>query len=178
MPSSVLSRPLVDEYAPYFARYISLVPAGDLVAVYERQLAELPALLARVGESGSTYRYAPDKWSIREVIGHLIDAERVFSYRATQFSRSDGRALPSFDQDVWTPLGEYDSRSLADLVEEWTAVRRSSSTFLRGLPSAALERRGIASEMEFSVLALLCLVPGHVQYHIDRLQTDYSAAFE
>lgn len=177
MPSSVLSRPSTNDYAEYFGRYISKVPAGDLLAIYELQLAEFPALLARVSQERSTYRYAPGKWSVREVVGHVIDTERVFTYRATHFSRSDPSPLPSFDQEHWTPLGEYDSRPLADLVEEWIAVRRNSLALLRGLPAAALARRGVASENPFSTLAMLCLIPGHVQYHIERLPVDYALAF-
>ena len=177
MPHQVLQRPAGDEYAPYFARYISLVPDGDLVAILQEQLTELPALLARVGEARESFRYAPGKWSVREVAGHLIEVERVFTYRATQFAHGDARALPGYDQEAWVPLGAYDGRTLADLVEEWTVARANTVAMVRGLPEGALARRGIASEMEFSVLALLCVMPGHVQYHMLRLPVDYSAAF-
>ncbi len=177
MPATILLRPSADEHAPYFATYISMVPAGDLVSVYRTQLDSLPALLAGIGDARAGYRYAPDKWSVREVVGHLIDTERVFSYRATQFSRGDSSPLPSFDQDAWVPHGHYDSRALEDLIEEWRDVRRASLSLVRGLPSEALARRGIASNMSFSVLALVCIIPGHVAYHVTRLPTDYAAAW-
>lgn len=177
MPARISSRPAATDYAEYFDRYISLVPTGDLVSVYEKQLQALPALLARVRPEHETHRYAPNKWSVREVVGHLSDTERVFSYRATHISRADAHPLPSFDQDAWTPYGEYDSRTLADLTDEWITVRRCTLSLLRNMPAAGLERRGIASDRPFSVLALLCVIPGHVQYHMEHFQSDYSAAF-
>lgn len=177
MPDAVFTRPTPDEYAPYFARYIALVPPGDLVAAYEGQLRTFPALLERIGDEYSTQRTAPGKWNIREVVGHLADTERVFGYRATQFSRGDARALPSFDQDAWIAIGGHADRLLPDLVSEWSAARRSTIALLRGLPRAALARQGVASDMTFSVLALLCVIPGHVEHHVARLREDHPAVF-
>jgi hypothetical protein len=176
MPIAIATRPLPDEYDPYFARYISLVPPGDLVTSLDEQGDALAVLLRQIGPSGELHRYQPTKWSVREVVGHLIDTERVFAYRATQFSRGDHRALPSFEQDSWLPFGEYDARSLVTLLEEWRVVRANTSALARHMPSAALVRRGIASEMTFSVLALLCIIVGHVEHHLARLPIDYRAA--
>ncbi|MCC6242416.1 MAG: DinB family protein [Gemmatimonadaceae bacterium] len=178
MPASILARPAITDYAPYYDNYIKHVPAGDLVAFAESQIHELRALLAGVTEAQSRFRYAPDKWSLREVIGHLIDPERVFSYRATAFSRGDAGALPSFDQAAWAPMGAYDDRGLDELLDEWETVRRATVALMRYMPEAALHRRGIASTVDFTVLALLFISPGHVGYHLDLLQRDYLDALQ
>ena len=177
MPDIVAARPSVEDYAPYFARYVTLVPDGDLVEILRSQEHTLSRLLERVDPAREAYRYALEKWSVREVVGHLIDTERVFSYRATQFSRGDMRPLPSFDQDAWLPFGEYDARSLRELLDEWRAARANTLALLRHMPAPALRRRGIASDMEFTVLALLSIIAGHVEYHLARLPADYRAAF-
>jgi hypothetical protein len=173
MPESVLVRPASADYPEYFGRYISLVPAGDLVEIMTTQIATLRALLEPVGEEGAGYAYAPGKWTIREVMGHLTDTERVFAYRATAFSRGDAQPLPGFDQDAWLPFGKFAERSLVDLLDEFADTRRSSLALLRGMPTEALDRRGIASGKEISVLACICNLPGHVSYHIDHLQKHY-----
>src|SRR6476620_2194115 len=148
MPASMLARPSSADYPEYFGRYISLVPAGDLIEIMTTQIATLRALLEPVGEKGAGYSYAPGKWTVREVVGHLTDTERVFSYRATAFSRGDTQPLPSFDQVAWTPFGQYDSRTLADLLDEWTDTRRSTIALLRWMPDDGLARRGVASGNE------------------------------
>jgi hypothetical protein len=176
MPDSIVARPGDTDCAPYYQSYIRAVPAGDLIAIARQQLPELGSLLAGLTDEQSQFRYAPDKWSIREVLGHLIDTERVFSYRATAFSRADRSALPSFDQAEWAPYGRYHERPLADLLEELTAVRHATVALMRGMPEEALARRGIASEREFTVLALLTIVPGHVEYHRQLLERDYVRA--
>lgn len=173
MPASVLVRPTSADYPDYFGRYISLVPAGDLVEIMTNQIATLRELLEPIGEEGAGYAYAPGKWTIREVIGHLTDTERVFAYRATAFSRGDAQSLPGFDQDAWLPFGKFDERPLVDLLDEFTDTRRSSLALLRGMPEEALNRRGVASGKEISVLACICNLPGHVNYHIDQLRRVY-----
>lgn len=173
MPTIIPARPSIADYAPYYDHYIKHVPAGDLIAIAELQIQELRWLLAGLSDAQSCFRYAPDKWSIREVVGHLIDTERVFSYRATAFSRGDVGALPSFDQAAWAPMGEYHQRGLAELLDEWEVVRRASLALMRYMPDAALHRRGVASNVDFSVLALLCISPGHLAYHLQLLKRDY-----
>jgi hypothetical protein len=177
MPRIITERPLVSDYAPYYGKYIRMVPEGDLVAIAEAQVEELTRALVPVDDGRSRFRYADGKWSIREVIGHLTDTERVFSYRATAFSRGDAQPLPGYDQALWNPLGEYDDRDLSELVDEWIAARCATVALMRYMPAAALTRRGIASQVEFSVLALLSILPGHVAYHIERLRHDYLEAF-
>lgn len=178
MPTAILVRPAITDYAPYYDNYIQHIPAGDLIAFADAQIHELRALLANVSDAQSRFRYAQDKWSLREVIGHLIDTERVFSYRATAFSRGDAGALPSFDQAAWAPMGAYDERGLGELLDEWETVRRASLALMRYMPEAALHRRGVASANSFTVLALLCISPGHVAYHVHLLQRDYLSALQ
>jgi hypothetical protein len=173
MPASITARPSDDEFAPYYARYIRWVPNGDLLEIATKQVEDVSALLRPLSPEQWQHRYAVGKWSVLEVLGHLIDTERVFTYRAAVFSRQDPAPLPPFDQAAWTPFGEYDARESAGLIAEWETTRRASIAFMHGLPVRALARRGVASSVEFSVLAALCVAVGHVSYHLDSLRRDY-----
>ncbi|MCC6243391.1 MAG: DinB family protein [Gemmatimonadaceae bacterium] len=173
MPASIVERPAVDEFASYYGRYIGLLPDGDLISIADKQIDELTVLLAPLTSSQWRHRYAPGKWSVLEVLGHLIDTERVFAYRAMAFSRHDPAPLPAFDQAAWIPHGAYDARQPAEVLVEWIATRRASIAFMRGLPAHALASRGVASGLTFSVLAALCVPVGHVNYHVQRLHHDY-----
>ena len=178
MPQIVLNRPSADEYAEYYARYISKIPAaGDLVTIMIEQIASLNALLRPLDPVRAGYRYAPGKWTVREVLGHLIDVERVFGYRAASISRGDPAPLPSYDQDQWLPLGRYDERMMPDLLDEWEAARRANIALLRAMPVEALDRRGTASGVEMSARALIHIPVGHQNYHVDFLRDKYRAAF-
>ena len=173
MPATVLARPAAADHHEYYSAYIARVPAGNLVEIMASQIATFSGLVARVPAGKAGHRYAPGKWSVREVVGHLTDTERVFSFRATAFSRADPSPLPSFDQAAWNPYGNYESRALDDLLSEWTDARRATVSLLRSMPEEALQRRGIASEFEFTVLALICIPPGHLEYHIAQLEDLY-----
>jgi hypothetical protein len=173
MPSSVLVRPTAADHAEYYSNYIRLVPGGNLVEIMSAQIPALRALLERVGDADAGRRYAPGKWTVREVVGHLTDTERVFSYRATAFSRGDQQPLASFDQAAWNTFGAYDDRTLPDLLDEWTDTRRSSLALVRSMPAEALVRRGVASGKEITVLACISILAGHVNYHIDHLRDHY-----
>jgi uncharacterized damage-inducible protein DinB len=173
MPHSLLARPAADEYASYYANYIRLVPAGELLAHLEQQRTLVDRRLRTLSPERAGYRYAPDRWSVRDVLCHLTDTERVFTNRAITFARGDRAALPSFEQADWAAHAEADHRSLDDLLDEWHAQRAATIAMVRGLPDAALDRRGIASGVEFSVRALLHIPPGHVSYHLDHLASAY-----
>ncbi|MBL8960144.1 MAG: DinB family protein [Gemmatimonadetes bacterium] len=173
MPASVPDRPAPDEYAPYYARYINRVPTGDLVALLAAQVATFRTTFGAAAEPRAGFRYAPGKWSLREVIGHLIDTERVFTFRAISFARGDQHPLPSFDQDAWVPLAHFDARPLDSLVEEWSMQRAATIAMVRGLPDDALLRRGIASDVSFTVRALLHIPHGHLEYHVEHARTHY-----
>jgi DinB superfamily len=173
MPMTVFDRPSAGENAEYYDSYISLVPPGDLLVVMSDQVMALDTLLRPLSESAAAHRSAPGKWSVKQVVGHLIDTERVFSFRAIAFARNEVARLPSFDQDAWVAAADYDARTLASLLDEFAAARRASLSMIRGLPGAALLRRGVASDVEFTVRATLCILPGHVEYHLVRLRGQF-----
>ena len=140
-PQAKLSKPNADEYASYYEKYVSLLPAGDIVATLRTQLDSTLALLGAIDETQAGGRYAPGKWSIKELIGHLIDSERVFAYRAMTFARNDQTPLPGFDQDPYVANGDFDSRTLADLADEFAHLRRCTALFFQSLSEAAWNRR-------------------------------------
>jgi uncharacterized damage-inducible protein DinB len=173
MTASLIARPGTDEYAPYYGTYIGKVPDGDLRSMLSAQLAETLALIRSIPEARGGHRYAPDKWSIKGVLGHLADSERIFSYRALRIARGDATPLPGFEQDDYVPAGGFDDRTLRDLAEELAAVRQATSHLFAHLDPAALERRGTASGKPISVRALAYIIAGHELHHVGILKTRY-----
>lgn len=173
MTAAAVPRPGATEYAPYYGRYIDKVPEGDLLRTLEGQARETQALLAGLSEAKALHRYAPGKWSIKEVVGHVADAERVFSYRALRFARADRTALPGFDENAWVPPGNFDARSLKDLAAELDAVRRATVALFRGFDAAALARSGVASDNPVSVRAIAWIIAGHERHHVALLHERY-----
>ena len=173
MPASLISRPAEDEYAPYYGRYISRVPDGDLYSMLSSQLTDTLALIGAIPEPRGTHRYAEGKWSIKEVMGHLIDTERIMSYRALRFARADQTPLPGFEQNDYVPPGGFDRRTLQDLSEEFAAVRQATLHLLRHLDPAALTRSGTASGNHVTVRALAYIIAGHELHHVEILKTKY-----
>jgi hypothetical protein len=168
-----IPRPTAAEYAPYYGRYIDRVPEGDLLRTLEDQARETQALLARLSDAKALHRYAPGKWSIKEVIGHVADTERVYAYRALRFARADATALPGFDENAWVPAGNFDARSLKDLAAELDVVRRATLALFRSLDAAALARRGPANDNEVSVRAIAWIIAGHERHHVALLHERY-----
>jgi hypothetical protein len=160
-----MPRPEPTEHAPYYGKYIALVPEDDVLAALESEGARTLALLRGVPDEEANRRHPPYTWSVKEVVGHLADAERVFAYRALRFGRGDETPLSGFDQDAYVPAGEFDRRPLADLAEEYAAIRRSSLTLFRGLPEGAWGRRGVANDNAISVRALAYILVGHERHH-------------
>jgi uncharacterized damage-inducible protein DinB len=172
-PSTLATRPGADEFAPYYARYIDQVPDGDPLATLEAQLADTVALMDRFGEAGSLHRYAEGKWSVKDVLGHLADAERVFCYRAMAAARGETGSLPAFDENAWVANANFDARSLASLLGEMTAVRRATLALFRGMTEAELARRVVANNVPVSARALLWIVAGHERHHQGILRERY-----
>jgi len=158
------TRPESNEYAPYYDKYISLVPEGDILVTLEKQLPATLALLARP-ESDGDFRYAPGKWTVKESLGHVIDAERVFSYRALRISRNDKTPLAGFEQDDYVKYGPFSRCTLARLVDEFGSVRKATVALFRALDDAAWTRRGVASNNEVTVRALAYMIAGHELHH-------------
>jgi hypothetical protein len=173
MPATLHARPAAGENADYYNAYITRVPGGDLLRIMRDQIGELHATLATVDAVTAARPLAAGKWSLAQVIGHLIDTERVFAFRALAFSRNEPAALPSFDQDAWVAAADYAMRTLPDLLAEFTTVREASLAMITAMPEQMLTRRGVASGVEFTVRAALCILPGHVAYHIDHIRTHY-----
>jgi DinB superfamily len=172
---AIINRPESGEYAPYYGKYVSLVPHGDILFTLEKQLPDTAALLARP-ETDGDLRYAPGKWSVKESLGHVIDAERVFSYRALRISRNDKTPLPGFEQDDYVKYGPFGQCSLAALVDEFASVRKSTVSLFRALDETAWTRRGVASNNEVTVLALAYIIAGHELHHRRIFRQEYFAA--
>lgn len=173
MTRALITRPATDEYAPYYGTYIGKVPDGDVRALLSSQLVETLALIRSIPESRGGHRYAPDKWSIREVLGHIVDSERIFSYRALRIGRGDATPLPGFEQNDYVPMGGFDARTLSDLADELAAVRQATTLLFAHFDRAALERRGTASGNPVSVRALAYIITGHERHHVGILKTRY-----
>ena len=165
--------PDVSEYAPYYHRYIALVPAGDFQQLMHAQVGQLEALLAPVSDAHGQRAYASGKWTLKEVIGHLADTERVFGFRALHIARGDVNPLPSFDQDAWAPNGQSNAQSITALLGQWRSARLANSAALAGMPEEALVRRGVVSGKECSVRALYHILPGHVLHHVALIREHY-----
>jgi len=165
--------PVAGEYAEFYAAYVSRVPAGDVVGTLREQLAETLTLLRGVDPSRTTTGYAPGKWSIRDVVLHMADTERVMAYRAMRIARADTTPLASFDENAWTPIAGANARTMDSLLAELEAVRRSTVALLDGLPAEAWGRRGTASGKEVSVRALAWIIAGHERHHVAVIRDRY-----
>lgn len=173
MPDTYDTAPAASEHAPYYGRYVSRVPSGDIIAALERQGEETFQLLNGLSPEQADFRYAPGKWSIKEVIGHLTDAERIFAYRALRFARGDDTPLAGFDENDYTPAGEFGDRSLGDLVADLRAARASTVALFRGLPATAMTRGGEASGVHVTVRALAWITAGHELHHVTIMRERY-----
>lgn len=170
------ARPAADEYTPYYGRYVERVPDGDVIATLERNARDTAAFLRSPElQARAEHRYAPGKWSVKEVVGHMADAERVFAYRMLRFGRADTTDLPGFDENAYVPAGEFAARTLDDLVAEFLAVRAATIPLIRGMPQAAWTRRGVASNNAISVRALAWVIAGHELHHRAVLEERYLA---
>lgn len=174
MSELALPRPGDEEYPRFYGRYVALVPDGDLVQTLSDQLYETVALLTQVTPERERYRYADGKWSVREVVGHVVDTERVFLYRALSLARGDPAVLPGMEQDVWALNSNADDRPLSELLDEWRAVRRGGVLFLGSLDPAAGARTGGVSGHPITVRALAWIVAGHERHHRNILRTRYA----
>jgi len=172
-PGVGITRPDSSEYASDYERYVSLVPEGDIVTTMSRQLDSTVALLGGLDEAQANKRYAPDKWSVKELVGHMIDSERIFAYRALRFARNDQTPLSGFEQDDYVRDAAFDGRTLADMTSEFEHVRRANISLFQSLSPDAFSRRGPANELEVSVRALAYIIAGHETHHMEVLKTRY-----
>lgn len=168
-----MNKPEQDEYAEYYDRYISLVE-GDVLPMLDGQPAELRAIFAALPEEKGTYKYAEDKWTLKEVLSHLIDGERFFAYRMLRISRGDKTPIEGFEQDDYIENSNANSRSFDELLDEFDLQRRSNMLFVRNLSDEATQRLGTASGYTVSVRALVYIMAGHVRHHVKILKERYS----
>lgn len=167
-----IPKPAPDEHAPYYAKYIALT-ADDALPQLQEQIAATLRLLAGVPEERALHRYAPGKWSVKEVVGHLADAERVFAYRAMRFARADHTELAGFDENHYVPAGNFDRRPVADLAAELAAVRAATVALFRSFDDQALLRRGVANGNAMSARAAAHVIAGHEAHHVNLLRERY-----
>ena len=171
-----MKRPDPTEYAEFYANYISKVPGTDVLGVLESQRLQMLQLFAGRSERDGSFRYAPGKWTVKEVLGHITDTERIFTYRALRIARGDQTPLPGFEQDDYVRSGAFGERSLADLAEEFGAVRSASIVLFRSFKEEAWPRRGVASQKEVTVRALAFITAGHQMHHRIILEERYFPA--
>ncbi len=171
--TSTVARPMPTEYAPFYAHYIDLVTGDDAVAALESELAAALALFGGIGEERSLHRYAPEKWSIRELVGHVVDSERIFGYRALRIARGDDTPRAGFDENAFAATAGHDAAPLADLLAELEHLRRSHVLFFKQLAPDAWSRRGTANDAAVTVRALAFIMAGHEKHHRSIVETRY-----
>lgn len=167
-------RPETDEYAAFYANYVSLVQETDVISALDNQASDLKNLTSRIAAEKENFRYAEDKWSVKELLGHLIDGERVFSYRALRISRGDQTPLAGFEENSYVANSNFGNAQFSDLVEEFTLLRQSNVLLFKNLPDNAWLLTGTASDATISVRALAFIMVGHVRHHINVLRERYS----
>ena len=168
-----MKRPETSEYAEFYAGYVSLVEETDIVSALQTQLTEIEILFAEMQLEKADYRYTPDKWSVKQLLGHMIDGERVFAYRALRFARNDQTPLPGFDQDTFMENSNFDERTIADLLEEFLYLRQANVSFFKTLDEKAWSNTGTASGAQVSVRAIAYVMVGHVRHHVNILRERY-----
>jgi hypothetical protein len=166
-------RPKTGDHAPAYSSYVALVPDGEILRTLEQQSRETAELLRRVDEQRSLHRYAEGKWSIREVIGHVSDAERVWCYRALTFARADATPLPGFDENLWAAASNAHSRPFPQIVQELAAVRVATLALFGGFSDAEWSRSGSANNNHITVPALAWVIAGHERHHVKILRERY-----
>jgi hypothetical protein len=168
-----MSHPLDTEYSPYFQPYVAHVPEDEILPAMRSQIDALDVLLDRVAPERETYTYGEGKWTIRQIIGHLIDGERVFGYRLLCIARGETQNLPGFDQDEYMANAPYEHVELEDLLSEFRLVRLSNIAMLRTLDETAWTRMGMANGAPVSVRALSYIMVGHLRHHMGVLRERY-----
>jgi hypothetical protein len=170
-----IMRPNKTEYAAFYETYVSLAEETDIVSAMRNQADELREIFSQMSGEKGLFRYAEGKWSIKELLGHLIDGERVFAYRALRFARADKTELAGFDQDPYIENANFDAAELQHLLEEMLSLRNANTLFFNSLSEEAWSRTGVASENEISVRALAYIMVGHIRHHVKILEERYLA---
>ena len=168
-----MERPKQNEYAPYYDTYIKKLDGNDIIKILSDQLKRTTNLLNSISEEKGNYSYADGKWSIKEMVGHLIDGERVFSYRALCIARGEQQPLPGFEQDDYVKIAQFDKRKLTSLVDEYKFTREADIALFKTFDEESKSRWGTASNNKVTVRALMFIIAGHEEHHINILKTKY-----
>lgn len=168
-----MPKPTKDEYADYYHNYVEQIESDDILNFMEMQMTEISELFKRVSEDNGDYAYAEGKWTIKEIIGHLVDTERILAYRALCFARGEKQILPGFEQDDYVNEGFFNDRSLVNLLKEFVALRQANIIMFKNFSDDILMRRGNANKSEFTVNAFQYIIPGHVEHHLKILKEKY-----
>jgi hypothetical protein len=168
-----MEKPQAGEYAHFYETYVSLVNSDDIVATLKAQAAETAAELSRLPESKGDFRYEPGKWTVKQLLGHINDSERIFAYRALRIARNDPKPMEGFEQNDYVDNGGFEKRSLRGLIEEFGAIRRSTVVLLADLDPDAWHRRGVANQNEITVRSLAWIIAGHELHHRSILRAKY-----
>jgi hypothetical protein len=176
MTTATVSRPQSTEYAPFYANYVALATEDDVVKALSKQLEEMLALLRGLPEATANTRHAPYTWSVKQVVGHITDADREFGHRAFRFSRKDPTPLPSFDEKTYTDNAPFDSRSLEELLDEFEHVRRANLLLFGRLKPEQWSLSGVASNNSVTVRALAYVILGHTRHHLNILHKRLAGA--
>lgn len=174
--SQVIEPPNTDEYAPFQEEYVRRARDGDILEILARQVGEIEDTLGKVSEQQSHFRPAPNEWSIKEVLGHICDSERIFFYRVLCISRGETQLLPGFDQDQYVRETSFDAYHLDELINEFTLIRQSNLISLKHLSGEISLRRGTANGNVISARALIYIMAGHVYHHLESIRTVYLPA--
>lgn len=176
MTTATIARPESGEYAPYYDRYISLVKGDNILETLDELRRQFVLMMSGRSEEEGNFRYAPGKWTVKELIGHLNDTERIFAYRALRIARGDQTPIEGFEQDDYVRSADFNARSLEEMVEDYIAVRRATLSLLRNLPAEAWTRKGIANNNEVTVRAIAYTLAGHDLHHRRILEERYFEA--
>lgn len=171
-----MHKPKSNENPSYYNRYIDLIKSEDILSVLENHNQDMHDLLSRISEEAAAFRYAPEKWSIKEVIGHVIDVERIFAYRALRIARDDKTPLPGFEEDDYVKNANFDSRTLIDLSDEFRSVRESTLTMFSSFEEKIYSREGTASGFKFTVRSIPFIIAGHEVHHRQVIKDKYMSA--
>jgi uncharacterized damage-inducible protein DinB len=168
----MISKPKPDEYSPFASVYVNLVPDANVIALLEQQMVSSYELFSNLTPEQAAYAYAPGKWTVKQALGHMIDTERTFAYRAMVFSRNN-MELPGFDQDVYVNNTDFNGRTIQDLAAEFKAVRQSNLYMVKAFSDEQLLRTGVASNSLFTVRAFVYMLAGHELHHLHIFKERY-----
>lgn len=172
-----IPRPQANEYFEYYGGYVNRVPEGDILAILEGQLQKMRDAFLPLSDEQALYRFGAGEWSIKQMLGHMNDTEQIFGFRLLAFSRNEAQAIPGFEQDAYVAAANFDAIPVADLVAQFEHLRHANLLTIRHLTPEMVARRGVASNKEITVRALIYILAGHVEHHLASLKEDYGIQY-